>query len=334
MKNTKLIPKHQTGKKILKFSESFGNAQIAGDSGTGTAARDTFSDDARRWSKKYQRGGLVHHQYSGTWGNRGKGNELQSALENGLSWIGDKIINAGDYVDQGLSYLAGLIPGGMTAEESLQDEKNKQMARKRGDKGYINHYGEYKLFPLTGIAPSPGYKKPSAFDWDDLYNQTLARTKITTTSPARMHWFRKAANTDDRFLAGRQVTSALENSKDFAGYQAHGMAKGSDGEMLARLRTILRYGINPNKNFYTSPVGKIDPMARVHMGTASGHAYSDGPFMLLTKDLPNIARPGAFSHVLINSGMGDEALELANKYKTVLSKEFPNVKFLLYNEVK
>ena len=28
-----------------------------------------------------QRGGLVNKQYSGTWGNRGQGNELQSALD-------------------------------------------------------------------------------------------------------------------------------------------------------------------------------------------------------------------------------------------------------------
>jgi len=42
----------------------------------------------------------------GTWGNRGSGNELESALENGLStvwngikWIGDKFINMGDYID-------------------------------------------------------------------------------------------------------------------------------------------------------------------------------------------------------------------------------------------
>lgn len=33
----RLIPRHQVGKKLLNFLESFGNAQIAGDSGVGTA---------------------------------------------------------------------------------------------------------------------------------------------------------------------------------------------------------------------------------------------------------------------------------------------------------
>lgn len=279
------------------------------------------------------KGGLQPRNNSGTWGNRGQGNELQSAFENGLSWVGDKIMNFGDYVDQGISYLAGTLPGGQTAEEALQDTKNKQLAKNSGQKGYISN-GEYKLFPTTGIAPLPGFKKVNTTDWEDLYQQTLARTKITTTSPEKMYQYRRATDSADRFLAGRQVTDALENSKDFAGYYAHGMAKGSDSEMLARLRTILRHGTNPNKNFYTSTVGKIDPMARVHMGTASGHAYSDGPFMLLTKEPLNTVRPGAFSHVLINDGMGDEALELANKYKAVLQKEFPNVKSLLYSEIK
>ncbi len=42
---------------------------------------------------------------SGTWGDRGKGNELQSALEKGLSWIGDKFVNGADYLEDGFNYL-------------------------------------------------------------------------------------------------------------------------------------------------------------------------------------------------------------------------------------
>lgn len=101
------------------------------------------------------RGGLVNHPYSGSWGNRGKGNELQSALENGLSWIGDKVVNFGDYVDQGLSYLVGALPGGgMTAQELLQETKNAQRARNNGERGYVNNRGQYVQFPSTGMSPS------------------------------------------------------------------------------------------------------------------------------------------------------------------------------------
>lgn len=106
---------------------------------------------------KNQQGARLRHidQSGTTWGNRGQGNELQSALENGLSWVGDKVMNAGDYMDQGLSYLLGALPGGMTAEEALQDKKHEQEAKKRGDIGYVDHYGKFQVFPLTGIAPLP-----------------------------------------------------------------------------------------------------------------------------------------------------------------------------------
>lgn len=108
------------------------------------------------------RGGLQPQNYSGSWGDRGRGNELQSAFENGLSWIGDKVMNAGDYIDQGLAYLTGLIPGGMTADESLQDTRLAQSAKNAGEPGYMDIYGEYQMFPNTGVAPLPTpLKNPS-----------------------------------------------------------------------------------------------------------------------------------------------------------------------------
>lgn len=108
------------------------------------------------------KGGLQPQQYSGSWGDRGQGNELQSAFENGLSWIGDKVMNAGDYIDQGLAYFTGLLPGGMTADESLQDTKLAQTAKNAGEPGYMDIYGEYQMFPNTGVAPLPTpLKNPS-----------------------------------------------------------------------------------------------------------------------------------------------------------------------------
>lgn len=102
---------------------------------------------------KHQQGARLRHidQSDTTWGNRGQGNELQSALENGLSWIGDKVINGFDYLDQGLAYITGLIPGGMTADEALQDKKREQLARNSGQAGYINHYGKYEHLPKVGM---------------------------------------------------------------------------------------------------------------------------------------------------------------------------------------
>lgn len=55
MKKTKLIPKHQIGKKILNFITAFGNAQIAGDSGAGAAAAAAsgyqYNPKTRKWEQ-------------------------------------------------------------------------------------------------------------------------------------------------------------------------------------------------------------------------------------------------------------------------------------------
>lgn len=117
------------------------------------------------------RGGLVPHQESGSWGDRGQGNELQSALENGLSgmwngvkWIGDKVINAGDYIDRGLSYAVGLIPGGETAEEALENKKREQNPQYETSTSlstgetyntpyWIDTKGEKHYYPSTGTPP-------------------------------------------------------------------------------------------------------------------------------------------------------------------------------------
>lgn len=98
------------------------------------------------------RGGLIPRQYSGTWGNRGQGNELQSALENGLSWVGDKIVNAGDYIENGLIRLVGFIPGGgLTTEEMLE---NKRLARNADENGiYYDINGDMQINPISLKAP-------------------------------------------------------------------------------------------------------------------------------------------------------------------------------------
>ncbi len=66
--------------------------------------------------KQFQRGGLVPREYSGTWGNRGQGNELQSAVENGLSWVGDKIINLDNYIEDAFNYGIIGIPAVLTGQ--------------------------------------------------------------------------------------------------------------------------------------------------------------------------------------------------------------------------
>ena len=153
---------------------------------------------------QFQGGGnLINQDYSGTWGNRGQGNELQSALENGISglwsgikWIGDKVLNAGDYIDQGLAYTAGLlVPGeGLTADEMLQNEKNKQQARNSGQLGYTTQSGEHRVFPMTGIPPQlpslPRGASPYALE---LYNKLK---KLKASYATRESQLRKLGQLD------------------------------------------------------------------------------------------------------------------------------------------
>lgn len=98
------------------------------------------------------RGGLVPRQESGSWGDRGQGNELQSALENGLSWIGDKVVNAGDYIEDGLSYLVGFLPGkGLSPEEMVA---NNALSRNADENGiYYDINGNMQINPISLKAP-------------------------------------------------------------------------------------------------------------------------------------------------------------------------------------
>ena len=94
----------------------------------------------------------------GTWGDRGQGNELQSALENSLSsvwngvkWVGDKVLNVGDYADRGLAYMVGLLPGGLSQEEMLE---NRRLAKEAGEGGtYYDIHGNLQTNPIELKAP-------------------------------------------------------------------------------------------------------------------------------------------------------------------------------------
>lgn len=158
------------------------------------------------------KGGLQPQNYSGSWGNRGQGNELQSAFENGLSWIGDKVMNAGDYAEQGLAYLTGLIPGGMTADESLQDTRLAQSARNTGEPGYTNVHGEYQMFPITGMPPAlPALPKNASDDLINLYKGLVKQWRSYSARESQM----KKAGLLDQLKNTRTVKRYEEKERAF-----------------------------------------------------------------------------------------------------------------------
>lgn len=157
------------------------------------------------------KGGLQPQQYSGSWGDRGQGNELQSAFENGLSWVADKVMNAGDYAEQGLAYLTGLIPGGMTADESLQDTKLAQAAKNAGEPGYMDIYGEYQMFPNAGVAPLPTPLKNPSPELSQMYD---GLKKLRYNVQIRESQLRKAGQLD-------KIESTLTSKKYKEAEQAY-----------------------------------------------------------------------------------------------------------------
>lgn len=108
------------------------------------------------------RGGLVNKSNSGSWGNRGKGNEFQSILENGLDLIG----NLGTYAEDWLSYLGGLLPGGLTADEAVANTRLERMVPE--GQYYYDIEGNLKMKPIIGVAPTlptlPNSASPGLID--------------------------------------------------------------------------------------------------------------------------------------------------------------------------
>lgn len=98
---------------------------------------------------------------SGSWGKRGSGNELQSATENATSWILDKILNAGDYIEDGINWTIGALDPSRTAQEAVQAGRDRREYESQpqyemgitteGDAIPVVTY----LPPQGGIAPLP-----------------------------------------------------------------------------------------------------------------------------------------------------------------------------------
>lgn len=89
---------------------------------------------------------------SGTWGDRGKGNELQSALEKGLSWIGDKFVNGADYLEDGFNYLVTAPLAAVTGKTKEVPRVIDQMREQR--RNMSQHYAMNPVFDL--ISPIKG----------------------------------------------------------------------------------------------------------------------------------------------------------------------------------
>ena len=103
-------------------------------------------------------------------------------------------------------------------------------------------------------------------------------------------------------------------------FDAHGLAKGGVANQLEQLNNLLSKGINKNKDFYTAPLAVTDGAGiGAGLGTAGGHAYRDGSFILVSGKNKSLAADG-IEYVIVNDAY----------YKIFddLVKKFPEQKFI------
>ncbi len=140
------------------------------------------------------KGGLQPQQYSGSWGDRGQGNELQSAFENGLSWVGDKVMNFWDYVDKGIDKGADFIFG-----ESQPTEKQllTQQLANNPNVTLIDSQGNETPYTAnvinTGVAPLPTPLKNPSPELSQMYD---GLKKLRWNVQIRESQLRKAGQLD------------------------------------------------------------------------------------------------------------------------------------------
>ena len=103
-------------------------------------------------------------------------------------------------------------------------------------------------------------------------------------------------------------------------FDAHGLAKIGVADQLAQLNTLLSKGIDKNRAFFTAPLAVTESAgAGAGLGTAGGHAYRDGSFIVVGAKNKLIQNDG-IKYVIVNDAYYNIIDDLA--------KRFPNQEFI------
>lgn len=105
-------------------------------------------------------------------------------------------------------------------------------------------------------------------------------------------------------------------------FDAHGIAKYTVADQLKQLNNLLTNGIDKSKLFYTAPLVAKTSGIGGGLGTAGGHAYRDGSFILVSGKGKNLIKDG-IDHVIVNDAY-------YNIFDDLVAK-FPHVKFVKAN---
>lgn len=101
-------------------------------------------------------------------------------------------------------------------------------------------------------------------------------------------------------------------------FDAHGMDKISVTNQLRQLNNLLTNGIDKSRNFFTAPL-TCDPRLGAGLGTAGGHAYRSGSFIVVADKGKNLVQDG-IKHVIVNDAYYNIIDDLTAK--------FPDIKFV------
>ena len=153
----------------------------------------------------------------------------------------------------------------------------------------------------------------------------------------KVYWENKIGLRDLLFLGGQ----FLINMRDELGenIDAHGMTKHTFVGELDALVELLVNGIDLDRSFDTAPLGVRPDIGRYlgpALGTGGGHCYYGGPFIIASDPGEELLESG-IKNVLINPGYDGKKpafMENAQEVQKQLSKLFPAVNFVLYNEAR
>ena len=98
-------------------------------------------------------------------------------------------------------------------------------------------------------------------------------------------------------------------------FDAHGLAKIGVADQLAQLNNLLTKGIDKNRQFFTAPLAVADDAAGIGagLGTAGGHAYRDGSFIVVAAKDKKLAQDG-ISYVIVNDAYYNIIDDLAKRF--------------------
>lgn len=167
---------------------------------------------------------------------------------------------------------------------------------------FLDKFGQSEDDFVTAINKFFRNKLPKGFsesEFQVLYKKAFPNIKVPS-----------GAN-EDAFLYLNRLSRETGSQFD-----AHGIAKLSVGEQLKQLNELLSKGIDKNRAFYTAPLEAKTAGLGAGLGTAGGHAYRDGSFIVVSGKNKTLTEHG-IEHVIVNDAYYNIVDDLARKFPDV-----------------